>query len=206
MMCFRTAYANMMEALWSRKGTSDAFSPSEFKRQVERLNRQFTGSSQHDAQELLRYVLQGLHEDINRVRERPRRDATVFAQFEKEHDRAPTDYEKADVAWRFYRRYENSAVVDMLVGQLKSTLEFTDCAHKSVTFDPFWDLSLPIPKSVSSSSPTVTLDECMHAFVTAETLDGDERPKCERCNQHRRCTKSLSIHRFPRILVIRKCL
>ncbi|VDQ11495.1 unnamed protein product [Trichobilharzia regenti] len=27
-----------------------------------------------------------------------------------------------------------------------STLECADCAFKSTTFDPFWDLSLPIPK------------------------------------------------------------
>lgn len=35
---------------------------------------------------------------------------------------------------------------DIFVGQLKSELKFVECGHRSVTFDPFWDLSLPIPK------------------------------------------------------------
>ena len=35
---------------------------------------------------------------------------------------------------------------EIFVGQLKSELKFDDCGHRSVTFDPFWDLSLPIPK------------------------------------------------------------
>lgn len=39
-----------------------------------------------------------------------------------------------------------SYVADIFVGQLKSELKFTECGHRSVTFDPFWDLSLPIPK------------------------------------------------------------
>ena len=36
---------------------------------------------------------------------------------------------------------------DLFVGQLKSTLTCQKCRNASVTFDPFWDLSLPIPKS-----------------------------------------------------------
>jgi len=35
---------------------------------------------------------------------------------------------------------------DLFVGQLKSKLTFYSCNHTSVTFDPFWDLSLPIPR------------------------------------------------------------
>ena len=37
-------------------------------------------------------------------------------------------------------------ISEIFVGQLKSELKFDDCGHRSVTFDPFWDLSLPIPK------------------------------------------------------------
>jgi len=37
---------------------------------------------------------------------------------------------------------------DIFVGQLKSELRFKDCGHKSTTFDPFWDLSVPIPKVI----------------------------------------------------------
>ena len=35
---------------------------------------------------------------------------------------------------------------DLFVGQLKSVLQCQTCGYRSVTFDPFWDLSLPIPK------------------------------------------------------------
>jgi ubiquitin C-terminal hydrolase len=89
--------------------------------------------------------------------------------------------------------------------------------HTSVTFDPFWDLSLPIPSRTS-----VDLYDCFMALTGEETLDGDEKPvsavvitscnynvrvqTCEKCQCRRRCTKRFYIHRFPQILVLRKCV
>jgi ubiquitin carboxyl-terminal hydrolase 2 len=66
-------------------------------------------------------------------------------------------------------------VTDIFVGQLKSVLTCTHCDYKSVTFDPFWDLSLPIP---SSSFSTVNLHDCLKLFMSEEVLDGDEKPVC----------------------------
>lgn len=67
---------------------------------------------------------------------------------------------------------DNSKIVDHFVGQLKSTLKCTYCGHCSVTFDPFWDLSLPIPQRTGP----LRLSQCLDAFTREETLDGDEKP------------------------------
>jgi ubiquitin carboxyl-terminal hydrolase 2/21 len=67
---------------------------------------------------------------------------------------------------------DNSKVVDIFVGQLKSTLRCTSCGHCSVTFDPFWDLSLPIPVRTGQ----VRLQQCFDHFTREEVLDGDEKP------------------------------
>ena len=48
----------------------------------------------------------------------------------------------------------------------------TVCGHASVTFDPFWDLSLPIP----SRSGQLRLQACFDLFTKEEVLDGDEKP------------------------------
>ena len=39
----------------------------DFKRAIGRFSERFSGFAQQDAQELLNYVLDGLHEDLNRV-------------------------------------------------------------------------------------------------------------------------------------------
>ena len=75
-------------------------------------------------------------------------------------------------AWKRYIRRDDSHLVDLFVGQLKSTLRCTHCSHESVTFEPFWDLSLGIPARTGD----VSLNECFDAFTKEETLDGDEMP------------------------------
>ena len=80
--------------------------------------------------------------------------------------------EQAMEAWKRYIRRDDSHLVDLFVGQLKSTLRCTHCNHESVTFEPFWDLSLGIP----SRTGDVSLSECFDAFTKEETLDGDEMP------------------------------
>ncbi|KAJ8969175.1 hypothetical protein NQ314_001878, partial [Rhamnusium bicolor] len=124
------------------------------------------GYAQQDAQEFLRYLLEGLHEDVNRVAEKPKPILT-------EIDEKLSDNAKAQESWTRYLRMDNSKIVDNFVGQLKSTLKCTHCGHCSVTFDPFWDLSLPIPQRTGQ----LRLSQCLDSFTREETLDGDEKPR-----------------------------
>lgn len=195
-----TAFAHLLQDLWKSTSSENYISPSAFKSAVAKFAPRFTGYAQQDAQEFLRYLLQGLAEDVNRVTSRPK----PIIVNDEEEDKLP-DLEKASLSWKRYLRYEDSRIGEIFVGQLKSTLKCTTCGYASVTFDPFWDLSLPLPKSPlgsSSGGGGNSIHACMSLFTKEEILDGDERPKCSRCKQRRRCTKSFSIQKFPRILVL----
>uniref|UniRef100_A0A131XQ27 ubiquitinyl hydrolase 1 n=1 Tax=Ixodes ricinus TaxID=34613 RepID=A0A131XQ27_IXORI len=185
------AFATLMKSIWRSSNGEYAISPQAFRSQIQKFAPRFMGYSQQDSQEFLHYLLQGLHEDINRITSRPRHVTT-------EIDDNLSDSQKAAEAWKRYLRFDDSKIVDCFVGQLKSTLKCSVCGHKSVTFDPFWDLSLPIPKS----SDSVTIQQCLSLFTKEEVLDGDEKPTCSNCKTRQRCTKSFTIHRCPKILVL----
>ncbi|XP_074040330.1 ubiquitin specific protease 2 isoform X1 [Leptinotarsa decemlineata] len=185
------AFAEVIKELWSEDSSDRVVNTVSLKSQIQRFAPRFMGYAQQDAQEFLRYLLEGLHEDVNRITEKPKPIIT-------EIDEKLSDNEKAQESWLRYLRMDNSKIVDNFVGQLKSTLRCTHCGHSSVTFDPFWDLSLPIPQRTGQ----LRLSQCLDSFTREETLDGDEKPTCSRCKERRKCTKSLSIHKFPRILVI----
>lgn len=86
-----------------------------------------------------------------------------------------SDSLKAVEIWKRYLRLDNSKIVDTFGGLLKSTLECTHCGHCSTTFEPFWDLSLPIPDSLSHPGKLL-LSHCIDLFTKEEFLDGDEMP------------------------------
>ncbi|XP_025784139.1 ubiquitin carboxyl-terminal hydrolase 2 isoform X2 [Puma concolor] len=183
-------FAKLIQTIWT-SSPNDVVSPSEFKTQIQRYAPRFVGYNQQDAQEFLRFLLDGLHNEVNRVTVRPKSNPENL-------DHLPDD-EKGRQMWRKYLEREDSRIGDLFVGQLKSSLTCTDCGYCSTVFDPFWDLSLPIAKR---GYPEVTLMDCMRLFTKEDVLDGDEKPTCCHCRARKRCIKKFSIQRFPKILVL----
>lgn len=54
-----------MKALWA--GLYKCISPRDFKSTIGKINDQFAGYDQQDSQELLLFLMDGLHEDLNKV-------------------------------------------------------------------------------------------------------------------------------------------
>jgi ubiquitin C-terminal hydrolase len=130
-----SAFGGLLSKVW-RPGASFV-TPKHFKWQLAKFAPQFGGYSQQDSQELLAFLLDGLHEDLNRIKDKPYKE-------EKDSDGRP-DEEVALEAWENYRARNDSVVVDTFQGLYKSTLKCPKCNHTSVKFDPFMYLSLPLP-------------------------------------------------------------
>ncbi|XP_004581515.2 ubiquitin carboxyl-terminal hydrolase 4 isoform X2 [Ochotona princeps] len=129
------AYAELIKQMWSGRDTHVA--PRMFKTQVGRFAPQFSGYQQQDSQELLAFLLDGLHEDLNRVKKKP------YLELRDANGRP--DAVVAKEAWENHRLRNDSVIVDTFHGLFKSTLVCPECAKVSVTFDPFCYLTLPLP-------------------------------------------------------------
>ncbi|XP_060965988.1 ubiquitin carboxyl-terminal hydrolase 8 isoform X2 [Cannabis sativa] len=138
------AFGDLLRKLWAPGATPVA--PRVFKSKLARFAPQFSGFNQHDSQELLAFLLDGLHEDLNRVKCKPYLEV-------KDGDGRP-DVEVADEYWQNHLARNDSIIVDVCQGQYKSTLVCPICRKVSVTFDPFMYLSLPLP---STTMRTMTL-------------------------------------------------
>jgi len=62
----------------------------------------FSGYAQHDSAELLTYVLDGLHEDLNRVKKKPYVEMPDFRHYAEE--------ERAEYQWN-YHLIRNQSVI-----------------------------------------------------------------------------------------------
>ncbi|KAF5477969.1 hypothetical protein F2P56_004572 [Juglans regia] len=140
------AFGELLRKLWSSGRTTIA--PRPFKGKLARFAPQFSGYNQHDSQELLAFLLDGLHEDLNRVKQKP------YIETKDSDGRA--DEEVADECWNYHKARNDSVIVDVCQGQYKSTLVCPVCGKISITFDPFMYLSLPMPSTVTRTM-TVTM-------------------------------------------------
>ncbi|KAL3680049.1 hypothetical protein R1sor_023005 [Riccia sorocarpa] len=179
------SFRQLVRDLWQRPAFS-ATSARTFLQCVQAWAPQFSGHSQHDAQEVLRAILDGLHEALNKVTTTPPyRDLYVDPKPEEE---------LAKLTWRYHKQCQDSIIQDIFCGQLQSTIECCTCRRKSHCFDPFLDLSLPFPKNAGESSmrdqfrgghskARVTLQDCVSAFVAPEQLEGSNKYYCPSCKR-----------------------
>lgn len=115
------AYGTLLARIWSTSGGSSC-SPREFKQQLQRFAPQFSGYQQHDSQEFLAFLLDGLHEDLNRVLQKP-----YVTNPDWEGGGNKELVELARKSWEGYISRNDSAIVDLFQGQYKSTLVCPEC-------------------------------------------------------------------------------
>ncbi|KAL7511818.1 hypothetical protein ACHAXN_008748 [Cyclotella atomus] len=138
----------------------------------------FRPGRQEDAHELLVHLLDAMHE------------GELFAAGINPHssgwrDRLPIP-----------RLDETTFVHRIFGGYFRSQLR-CKCGYKSNTYDPFLDLALEVSKKHITS-----IETAFREFTRKETLDSDNRWKCDGCKKHVCPTKHLSVFRPPLSLCI----
>lgn len=177
----------IMKALWG--GLYKCISPRDFKITIGKINEQFAGYDQQDSQELLLFLMDGLHEDLNKADNRKR-----YKEEENDH---LDDQTAADLAWSKHKLLNESIIVALFQGQFKSTVQCLTCHRKSRTFETFMYLSLPL-----ASTSKCSLQDCLKLFSKEEKLTDNNKVFCRHCKTHRDSTKKLEIWKVPPILLV----
>ncbi|TLD06763.1 hypothetical protein E2P81_ATG10372, partial [Venturia nashicola] len=112
-------YAEVLQGIYGENASS-SFSPTNFKKTLSSQNPVFSGWGQQDSQEFLSYLVDSIHEDLNRIQKKP------YLENPDSDDARVTDPE-----------YIKNLVT--------STGRTTLSAMNLVTFDPFASLTLQLP-------------------------------------------------------------
>uniref|UniRef100_A0A670JS51 Ubiquitin carboxyl-terminal hydrolase n=1 Tax=Podarcis muralis TaxID=64176 RepID=A0A670JS51_PODMU len=177
----------IVKALWT--GQYRYISPKDFKFTIGKINDQFAGYSQQDSQELLLFLMDGLHEDLNKADNRKR--------YKEENNDNLDDFKAAELAWHKHKLLNESIIVALFQGQFKSTVQCLTCHKKSRTFEAFMHLSLPL-----ASTSKCTLQECLRLFSKEEKLTDNNRFHCSHCKTRRDSLKKLEIWKLPPVLLV----
>mmetsp|Transcript_75651 Transcript_75651/g.122838 ORF Transcript_75651/g.122838 Transcript_75651/m.122838 type:complete len:244 (-) Transcript_75651:412-1143(-) len=134
---------------------------------------------------------------------RPKKDPP-WPYDDEEFDRRPL-LEQSKRMWENYLARNDSLVTRVFCGQLRSRVECCVCKKESNCYDPFMDLSLPIPKGKGlkgQSQGQCTLQECLRDFAAEERLEGNDTYYCSKCKTHQCAVKRLHLFRLPPVLVV----
>ncbi|KAF8939162.1 ubiquitin-specific protease doa4 [Dissophora ornata] len=193
------AFSDLIRNMWS--GQSLVVSPTSFRYAIGGFAPQFKGTEQHDSQEFLSFLLDGLHEDLKLEPRLPPSGDGEGSEADEARMEALPEYEASEIAWQRYLRRDNSIVVNLFQGQFKNRLCCAKCGKTSTTYNAFMYLTLPIKAKTSGRQPQ-TLSSCLNSFVEPEVMEGDNAWNCPHCKKPRKATKQLTISRVPDVLLI----
>ncbi|KAF9284528.1 ubiquitin-specific protease doa4 [Mortierella alpina] len=193
------AFSDLIRSMWS--GQSLVVSPTSFRYAIGGFAPQFKGTEQHDSQEFLSFLLDGLHEDLKTEPRPPPPGDDEGSEADEARMESLPDYEASEIAWQRYLRRDDSIIVSLFQGQFKNRLCCSKCGKTSTTYNAFMYLALPIKAKVSGRQPQ-TLQSCLNAFVEPEVLEGENAWNCPHCKKPRKATKQLTISRVPDVLLI----
>ena len=114
-------------------------SPVGIKRVLGKLNSDYMGMQQHDAHEVTMLILDKLHEDLNRVHEKP---YTINPEGDGSNDDAI-----AIEAWDKHLLRENSVIQELIGGLVRNEVNCLICNKTNIQFDYQQTIQLAIPKN-----------------------------------------------------------
>ncbi len=143
-------YANLLTQMYS-DSTTGSVSPANFKKTLGNIAPMFSGYGQQDSQEFLSFLVDALHEDLNRILKKP------YNENPDSTDETVKDPQKIIELGEIYRSNHHarndSMAMDLFSGFYKNTMECPNCDKISITFDPYSLLTVQLPNEGSFQHP-----------------------------------------------------
>ncbi|QDS75201.1 hypothetical protein FKW77_008825 [Venturia effusa] len=134
-------YQMLLESIYKQNNSS--VPPRTFKNTLGKYGPQFSGYGQQDSQEFMSFLLDALHEDLNRIDNKP-----YIENPDSDDSRvADPEYVKelGEIYQSNYRKRNDSVVTDLFNGFYKNMMVCPVCDKVSITFDPYSLLTLQLP-------------------------------------------------------------
>ena len=130
-------YSQLINHLWY--GDREYISPIQFKNAFGKMYTAFNGSRQQDTQEFISYLLDSLHEDLNKVKKKPYIE-------EKDLSSDLSDEEIFKIKKDIYLSRNQSFIADLIYGFYKSTVFCPEknCNNITKSFEPFNMITLSL--------------------------------------------------------------
>ncbi|USW52083.1 Putative peptidase C19, ubiquitin-specific peptidase, DUSP domain, ubiquitin specific protease [Septoria linicola] len=140
------AYYSVIQGIYGNN-SGGSFSPREFKNTLGRHQPMFSGYGQQDSQEFLSFLVDAIHEDLNRIEKKPYVE-NPDSDDSKVHDSAYV-HELGETYRENHKKRNDSVAMDLFSGFYKNKMECPNCNKVSVTFDPYSLVTVQLPMEIA---------------------------------------------------------
>ena len=122
----------------------------------------------NDCEEFLILLIKSVQEELNHIKNKSSENKNSYDYNGDDSDK------NIQKRWSSYRVLNSSFADSIFTGYTASSVICNKCNKTSYNYEPFMDLSIPIPKSDKS------INKCLDIYFETEFIDCDYH--CDRCN------------------------
>ena len=202
-------YKEVIENLWE-KNRNSPYAPQKFKEILSEKNELFKGITANDSKDLILYLLETFHTELNLYKEK---DNFNNENIDQTNEKKMFECFKED-----YIKKNNSIISELFHGILKIKSVCNNCFRKNYTYQSFNLLEFPLEETVkfvenrqgkpyiimnnNNKVPFLNIIECFEHYRAVTMFAGDNQMYCNNCNKNSNAFYYNSIIKAPNFLVI----
>ena len=187
-------YYKVIKNLWDIKNNNHSFSPYEFKEKLSQENPLFSGIAANDSKDLINYLLERLHFELNFINKDNNIDEKEFqiTQFDQMDEKKMLKIFKKELSVNY-----NSIISKIFYGLLETKSQCQKCKNFKYNFQVYSFIEFPLESvnqycfikgkrkdyiSNNNKNPDIDLYECFEYYNKVDLLEGDNQMFCNICN------------------------
>lgn len=164
------ALKDLFEIVVENEYSTGVVSPSDFLATLRTTNLLFQGGMHQDSQEFLNFLLNSMNEHLENL--------------QKQEDIITT---------------ENNFIKDYFQGSLVNNIKCLNCSKVSQTFEPFFDIQIPVSKKFKNLS--FAFNNLIES-PSKEVLKGSNKFYCDNCCELEKAERVVEISKLPKFLIL----
>ena len=201
-------FYNLLNLLWDKNKRKGSFSPNDFKETLSKENPLFKGIQANDSKDLITFLLEKLHSELNQPDNNP-----INGYAENQFDEMHT----LNLFLQDYQKNYKSIISDLFYGVIEIKNQCTGCNYIKFNFQIFNFLEFPLEQvnnfcfqngkrmalvNSDGTNPDINLYECFEYYQKVELMSGDNQMYCNVCKATLNAYYSSTIYSAPKYLII----
>ena len=201
-------YYKLVINLWDKNKTNQSFPPEDFKTTLSKENPLFQGIQANDSKDLINFLLERLHQELNNP---------INNNIDYTYVNQLNEMESLKCFLQEFQQNYRSIISDLFYGILETKSKCTMCQNIKYNFQVFSFLEFPLAEvnnfcfnngrrmslvNNDGSNPDVDLYECFDYYQKVDLMTGDNRMYCNICQGILDSYYSTSLYSAPNYLII----
>ena len=204
-------YYMVLKNLWNKDSNNKSYSPNSFKEVLSKLNPLFEGIAANDSKDLINFLLERFHQELNKVNKNLIDDNNMMSMQDQSNEQLMLKLFLEEFKQKF-----NSPISNLMYGILETKSQCQGCNVIKFNFQIYSFLEFPLQQvntffynkgkrplfTMDGKNPDIDLYECFEYNQKIDLMSGENQMFCNICNKLCNSLYSTILYSGPNYLII----